>query len=312
MYTTVGNVSRHTTSQFTYTLASLTSYPSVDQGEGCTLYNLPYTRKTVSQDNGYGYDSWGAFSEWNGTTFFQSDSTGFSTNTCLGTISWADAGQSANAGDYCNPPSDFPNVDPTSQAWTLVTNTCVDGFKQLKYFNATNDVEQYGSADFTYIYDDVTTLSELFTEVMLRNCIVSLMPAWPTNWGAGTGTAFYQLSGDHVCGSGGQMRYQLKVPNSAAKTLYTLEWQEVTQPSGSTNIMYSTQDENIHGTGDPVNPAAGKVHFVQMPTSQCTIYESAPSVIRVTSDDGGGSGGASGGGSGGPPGEGGTHSGTSN
>jgi hypothetical protein len=278
----------------TFNLADLPgTYNGGTTSDGCAEFHLPWTETINISDNGNTSDHDG-FSYWSKSETTVEDSSGDYTDSISGTLAWWN-GEEVETAAATNPPEGFPNpgINPLPQ--TFSTNYCIDDFSEIIYVDSSTDAN--GSESETY--DTQTTYSMPFTDEMLRGCIMTLMPSWPTNWSGGTGYAFYTLSQGHGCGSGGQMKYQLLVPDSKAHTLYTLQWQEVTMYPDTTNVTSTTLEEGVPGTGDPVNPAPGIIHFVPMPKSPSTIYETAPTVIRVTSDGSGGGGGPPPAGSGG-------------
>ena len=234
--------------------------------------------------------------------------TSFSTNTCNGW--WQDS--YGDTGDICADPGpvlgildpyfkdSFPTLDEDVNICTSTmseTHT-TDSIHSSSTDGFDGEVGYYNQQDS---YDTIVTLSQEFTESMLTGQIKAWLTNWPPTWVGGTGTAYFGYNDDnHFCASGGKMKYHVKVPNSDLGTTYVLHWQEITLVTGSTNTIAVDQQEQIQGTGDPVNPAVGKEHDVDMPTAPSVIYETAPDIIQTFSNSGGGGSGGGGGNGRGP------------
>jgi hypothetical protein len=156
--------------------------------------------------------------------------------------------------------------------------------------SATQKTDEYHASDVIQTCDasteDVvftTKLSSEYTDGMLRGDMITLLPNYPAGWSGGTGRAFYSLSADHFTASGGKMKYRVKVPNSVKDQRYLIKWDEVTTYSDGTSSSEHKQ-ETITGTGDPVTPAYGSTHEVQVPATPSSIYETAP-VIDGSNDN---------------------------
>lgn len=201
--------------------------------------------------------------------------------TCTGSWSCSDPPYSGNCGE-APPWTSFP------EAYTVPgTNSsiCTPSYSDAKSWYSGSDGVNYSANG---LYDDVTVLTYPYTDGMLRQKIISLLPAWPATFVTGTGLAYYDLENRHLSGSGGKMQYFNQVPDSVKDTVYTLQWDQVTGYYDTTNTVSTPMQEDINGTGDPVNPAPGPVHFVDMPGGCCYIYETAPTIIRAVPLGGGG------------------------
>jgi len=132
---------------------------------------------------------------------------------------------------------------------------------------------------------DIVLLTELFSDKMLREQVIARLPEWPEKWSGGSGTAAYSLDSEHICASGSKMQYRVIVPDSIKNAIYTLEWSEETV--NGTNTTSVPQKEFVKGNGDPLNPAVGITHDIDMPSDGISISETAPVVTDVTYPSGG-------------------------
>lgn len=128
----------------------------------------------------------------------------------------------------------------------------------------------------------LTTLSNPYTDDMLRDQFIARMPAFTNNWAPGTGYAFYSLGDNHWCGGAGKMQYRVKVPNSETNTIYKIAWYEVTELQNSTNKFFEPRTDIVIGTGNPTNAACGQTIIVDVPDTLSSIYETAPTIIEQT------------------------------
>lgn len=135
-----------------------------------------------------------------------------------------------------------------------------------------------------------------YTDEDLRGHVMGVIPPFPsddpTNWSYGSGEAYYTIEGGHSGVDCGKMKYFVQVPDSIKDAVYTVEWEQDT--TTGTNVSSAPMSDKITGTGDPVVPAAGPIHFVDVPGFPSTISETAPSVTDVKFPDSAGSGGSPG------------------
>jgi hypothetical protein len=188
-------------------------------------------------------------------------------------------------GDYWGILADYGLGDST---WATVIDVCSPTYQETKRtytYTESDDSDIGDTSDITEndMTDDIIIWSRPFTDAMLRQKIISLMPSWPASFYTGSSMAYYDLDVPHINGSGGKMRYYVQVPDSEKNITYTAQWNEITGYYDKTNTTVVPMQEDIQGTGDPVNPAQGKIHFVDMPGSHCYIYETAPDIIATKS-----------------------------
>ena len=212
--------------------------------------------------------------------------------------------------------------------WTseepVTTELCPDGYGGVSWFqdkvgfpySAQLVAQSISSTYVKYTFDSTdgnshastaTSLSVEFKDEDLQKKIKGQMPALSGNFVPGSGTAFYWLSDDHIDGRGGQMEYRVGVPNSEKDVTYTVVWSEVTSNQFSGSVSVAPKTEDVKGTGDPVNPAYGKVRPVQMPENACSITTTSPKITKRTSSNSGDDSGSTAG-SGGSVGSGGSNS----
>jgi len=140
-----------------------------------------------------------------------------------------------------------------------------------------------------------------YTDSMLRGDMLSLLPAYPTDpadWnvcGDSCGSAFYNLTSDHVTASGGKFKYHVHILPCPHDVKLLVEWDEVTiyansgQPPSKKHIK-----EKVSGNGDP-NGLYTSEREVGVPTAECTIDEENLQVTLDPSGSGGGGPGSGGG-----------------
>jgi hypothetical protein len=131
--------------------------------------------------------------------------------------------------------------------------------------------------------DTTTTLETEYTDDMLVADIKKdSMPAYP-GWTLGSGTAFLKfMDGSHICASAGKMQYRVKIPHSAKGVTYLIVWNELTTYYPTGVPSYVLKHDQITGTGDPVNPAIGPIHTVNVPRVLSTIQETPPIATIVS------------------------------
>jgi hypothetical protein len=168
--------------------------------------------------------------------------------------------------------------------FTTTTNTCTQDHSEMDASDSNGDS-----------YTDKTDLSSEFDDAAMRAKLIANMSAYPSDWSSGDGgSAGYSMGTDHFCANGSKMQYRVKMPDSEKNATYLVAWQEETTTVtvvGTTSVTastYSNKSETIAGTGDPVNPAVGKIHEVPMPSVSgsmisITIQEVGPNVERVIS-----------------------------
>ena len=71
------------------------------------------------------------------------------------------------------------------------------------------------------------------------------------------------------------MKYKLHLSDGVPGETYHVIWWEVTVYPGGFPV-YTQQNETITGSNDPVNGVDGSVHAVDVPSGECSIYETAP------------------------------------
>ncbi|MDR3716019.1 MAG: hypothetical protein P4L51_24710 [Puia sp.] len=270
---------------FNYHLTDLTEYPTRD---GCRSWSLPWDSSEKYTEGGTAFyaDIYAGPShwwDWGYNTTNTADSEGDATDGCGGTVTdlyWNGFSTTYSLCDGSYYPQVLPGV-PERPGTS--TTTCTETMSQT---TSTYDGPYLSDYELSYTSKQITTLSEEFTDDKLRKCIIQLLPPWP-DWSPGPGTAFYSLTDDHVCGGGGKMHYRVKVPNSEIDVVYTLQWFQVTMYPDSLLPSFDPVTEEITGTGDPVNPAPGKDHFVDMPGSPCVIWETSPDIIDTKYTGGG-------------------------
>jgi hypothetical protein len=129
-----------------------------------------------------------------------------------------------------------------------------------------------GSSSVSDVY------SSVYTDPKLATYASSLCTTF-SDWSAGSGSAYFHFCDEsHLVANAGKMQYRLKIPGSSKGVSYKVKWFEVTTyDSGSTSSV--PKYETIIGTGDPVNPALGTVHSVDVPLTPCTITDSSATII---------------------------------
>jgi hypothetical protein len=135
-----------------------------------------------------------------------------------------------------------------------------------------------------YYLKNTWTLEDEYTDGMLRQDMMSLIPAYPTDWSAGSGSAFYNMTSDHLSCSGGKMKYRVHVTDCVPRENYLVTWWEITVslPAGIVSSI-SKKTETLTGSDDPVNGVEGQVHEVDVPSNPSSIYETTPTVKVIQS-----------------------------
>jgi hypothetical protein len=134
-----------------------------------------------------------------------------------------------------------------------------------------------GGANSTF----TQTLSSEFTDNMLQGYIISDMPTYPTNWSPGSGMAFWQWGdSNHICASGGKMKYRFYVTNTQLHTTYEIKWLEITTyPNGTATTQ--TKSEEVPGNGNPFNGVYSSTREVPVPATPCSIWEAGVTITVV-------------------------------
>jgi len=123
-------------------------------------------------------------------------------------------------------------------------------------------------------------LSSPFTDEDMRKDCLGGLPPFPPGWTGGAGSALWTLDANHYCCIAGKMQYHNLIPGSAKDVRYLVGWTEVTSyPDGTLQIVPRQQE--IQGTGDPINPAVGATITVEVPGVPCSITETLPIILSV-------------------------------
>jgi len=277
--------------------------PGGDPSYGCRTWTLGFSSTDYSGNSGNVTDGGGAVSWQEDYSTISNTGTNGSTqtNSCNG---WWQDSATGETGDLCVDLGPVYNImDGYFDGVTVVegapvcTSTVTEARRtDSEHVSTTNPDGTVYTYDQHDSFDTITTLSGEFTDAMLPPQIKAWLTNWPATWGGGTGFAYYNFNDqNHFCAYGGKFKYRVKVPDSDQGATYLLHWQEITLAADGTTNMAVDQREQIQGTGDPENPAVGKIHDVEMPTTPSTIYETAPEIIQVTSGGGGGGPGGGGG-----------------
>jgi hypothetical protein len=147
--------------------------------------------------------------------------------------------------------------------------------------NSTNFSACAGSTSEATIWSlketSTTTLSHEYTDNMLINNMKSAVNSsfsaaqWMTNYADSFGSAFYDLSSDHASVSGGKMQYYFHISDCQPNTSYLVTWDQVTTyTDGSANSVQHMQ-EDVEGSGDPVNGVDSSTYTVDVPGVNCII-----------------------------------------
>ncbi len=129
--------------------------------------------------------------------------------------------------------------------------------------------------EFGYLVgSDVVRYDYEYTDAMLREDLLQIMPPYPTEWTPGSGVAYwivYPVEDSHgitVYGAGGRMQYRIVLLDTEKDVTYEVQWDEVTTYPDGTPSRRESKVAQVRGTGDPNNPP-----FVQeeldVPKEQC-------------------------------------------
>jgi hypothetical protein len=146
-----------------------------------------------------------------------------------------------------------------------------------------------------------------YTDQMLHDDVVALLPAYPADWSIGAASAYYTLSTDHTAGAGGKMRYRFHVTDCVKDQQYLVTWDEVTFYPDNPTPAVSHLSEQV--AGDATGSVYTSEHEIGVPPSPMTISIANWDVTAVSPSGPPGGGGPGGGG--GRPGGGGGGTGSS-
>ena len=188
----------------------------------------------------------------------------------------------------------LPTEGTSTSSYVCNTNTSIGTFH---YEYSTESV------NIVMTTTNLWTGSTEFTDGMLRGIIIGKMPAYPSEWTPGSGSAAYSFCDtNHVVGNGQKALYRFKIPDSRTNETYRIKWKEVTRYEDGGKEEVKKLSEEIRGTGEPTNYAYGSEHELQMPVrAGVTTVESVrvyivPSPAPPAGSGGGGGGFGSGGG----------------
>jgi len=245
--------------------------------------------------------------DWSGTVsytrvFISSTTTGGGSITNPLTGEWDDGGTAAldflDEGDG----GPWPDIIPTT---TDICTSTTFGYNSVESYS---DGPTYGlggslsGGNLYYIEKSLDGLSMEYTDTMLRNAMIGMLPPYPTDWGEGGGSAFYKLVPDHSSCSGGKMKYKFFLcggDSSQKGQQFRLDWDETTTFPDNQPPTVTKQSEVVTGTGDP-DGMYSSVHEVQVPAVPSSISESIATVTPIPNGGGGGGGGGGGHGGQGP------------
>ncbi len=131
-------------------------------------------------------------------------------------------------------------------------------------------------------WDQLVTLSDEYTDEMLRQYTTHCIPLYSGTWIAGSGVAFYNLSSDHTTASCGKMKYRLHITDCVPRENYKVKWYEVTVYQGSLVPSVTRKEARVTGSDDPVAGVYTPETEVQVPSTPSTIFETSPRVIPVS------------------------------
>jgi hypothetical protein len=160
----------------------------------------------------------------------------------------------------------------------------VDTTGSYSYYNSDGTGEDWSYVEHSML--DGKSLSEVYTDGMLRSDVLSIMPAYPAAWATNSNSsAYYHLTtSDPVTGSCGKMMYRIHITDCVAdpNVSYRAHWDEVTTyDNGGSSTKH--MQETIPGTADPVNGAIGSPHEIGVPGTPGAItvnVQNPPEIIQ--------------------------------
>ena len=185
------------------------------------------------------------------------------------TGAWSDGGSTYNAANqettYFSPPilsSSYTN--PCTSPVTTTSQTSATGV--------------YYEGIWSYTITTSTSLSEEYTDVLLRNITTNYIPAFTDTWiikdsadGRFIGYAAYYLDSDHYTDWCFRMEYRFRL-FGAKDAVYKVEWDVITiYLDGVTPPSTQHLSEEVAGTGDP-NGAVTSIHLADVPFQPSIVF----------------------------------------
>jgi hypothetical protein len=190
------------------------------------------------------------------------------------TSAWSDGSSSTNAYNSAKTittydPEGSPTLSGQCTSEMQTTNTSSSG---------AGDDDDGGTTSWSQTETITTALSDEFTDEMLRSKLIAAIEAsgYPSDWtinppNVGFGSASYSLDSNHYNASGSKMEYKFHITDCQPNTSYWVTWDEVTTYPNSSASSVQHMQEDIEGSGDPVNGVDGSVHTVNVPGTPSTI-----------------------------------------